>query len=67
MEHVPAGSILGPRMFLLYVYDLPNVLKYGFTEMYADDSNFVFVGNKNNLSQLEDTINYDMKKCSTMY
>ena len=35
---VPQGSILGPVLFLMFVNDMPDVLKSSFLVMYADDS-----------------------------
>jgi hypothetical protein len=34
---VPQGSVLGPLLFILYLFDFPQVVKYCFLHMYADD------------------------------
>jgi hypothetical protein len=57
---VPAGSILGPRLFSLYLNDMEKVLNYGKVLNFADDSTFLFFGQAKLLSELQSRVDTDM-------
>ena len=41
---IPQGSLLGPRLFPVYVNDLPDQIKEGEIDMYADDTTLFYIG-----------------------
>jgi len=41
---VPQGSLLGPRLYTIYVNDFPNAITSGDVFMYADDTTLYYVG-----------------------
>ena len=54
----PQGGVLGPLLFLVYIYDIPNVINFSSTYLYADDTKFVWsVHIFHDSSLLQDDIN----------
>ena len=46
MEHISCGvpqvSMLGSLLFIIYINDMPNILKYSKPILLADDTNLIF-------------------------
>ena len=55
---VPQGSVLGPLLFLIYINDMHNAIKYSTTRHFADDTNLLIKGK--NLKQMKKHLNYDL-------
>ena len=62
---VPKGSILGPLLFLIYVYDFHRASTEISTIMFADDTN-LFISDKN-INQLFSRMNIELIKVSTWF
>ena len=56
---VSQGSILGPMLFLIYVNELPNILKQLNTILHADDTN-LFYNSKPFSQETLDALNKDL-------
>ena len=56
---VPQGSVLGPLLFLLYINDLNQAIKFCKFDHFADDTNLICLSNS--IKKLNKLINTDLK------
>ena len=52
---VPQGSLLGPKLFAVYVNDLPDATLIGYTHMFADDTTMYYCGKE--VEEIVDILN----------
>ena len=56
---VPQGSVLGPLLFLLYINDLNQAIKFCKVHHFADDTNLLCLSNS--IKKLHKLVNADLK------
>ena len=56
---VPQGSVLGPLLFLIYINDLKNSIKYSTVHHFADDTNMLYIDKS--LKKISKNVNYDLR------
>ena len=59
---VPQGSILGPLLFIIYVNEMPNIVKHCEIILYADDTLLYY--SSNSAKDIEQRINEDLLSIS---
>ncbi len=64
---VPQGSILGPLFCLLFLNDLPAVMKTCTTNMFANDTEIEDTCKPEDHSTLENNINSDLSRLKSYF
>ena len=62
---VPQGSVLGPRLFILYINDICNVSKILKFVLFADDTNILY--SDANVNNLNNVVNSELDKLNTRF
>ena len=56
---VPQGSVLGPLLFLIYIIDLNNAIRYSTAYHFADDTNLLNINSS--AKRIQKQVNIDLK------
>ena len=59
---VPQGSVLGPLLFIIYINDIQNALKYSKSFIFADDTLISY--SDKNIKSIRKRLNIDLKLLS---
>ncbi len=62
---VPQGSVLGPRLFILYINDISNVSKILNLVLFADDTHILY--SDENVNNLNNVVNSELDKLNTWF
>ena len=64
---VPQGSILGPKLFILYINDICNISELMKFVLFADDTNILCIKKHDNYLSLCDLVNMELIKLSKWF
>ena len=59
---IPQGTILGPLLFLLYIYDLPNCLSNSYPRLVAHDTHLTYADS--DMTAIQSCLNQDLQNIS---
>ena len=57
---MPQGSVLGPLLFLIYIYNLNEAISHSIIHHFADDTNILF--SQKSLKKINKYINHDLSQ-----
>lgn len=62
---VPQGSVLGTLLFIIYVNEMPRVVRYSFLKLFADDGLLYFVGKS--IEECIEKVNFDLMELNKWF